>query len=868
MTKADWLDFFEAINGRSATEEEIAAALAAGEFQDDAPAVETAPVQEAPVQPAFASAQETLAQEAQPQPTFAGAQEAQQQPTFAGAQEAQPQAPFANAQAAQAQPSFAGAQTAPVQGVPNQAVQPQAGFANAQAGQQTAFANGQPLQPGQNVQFINGQAVVVPAQPSAFATTFKNYWTWLLNAWRRPADMTDYGKHNGWLNYIFLSLLTGLAFFAILSAVARKVVSSIVSTTNVLSSMFGSYGTDAYSSPVSSHTSSIGFGAFFASILAAFLFIFAFILAGFVTRKAIFRDPETTFLNSFDRFGRLTSLALPILLVTILLGAIGLVAFPGFLFYVVYFLFAIANLFTIVPVTTAWKADKFYQMILAALLNGVILSKFIGVFMATKEKWIDLFEKAVGRPPHVLEIEEGQKADFDLKAIKGISAMGLDQEATPSEPTEEVDEYDVAEEVFEDVPLGDEEETTPLETKELSPVSQADQGQTEKNSEAASKEAQAIWMKAFKTYVGRQPLPEEFLLGKSSGYDVSTIHQFISDGKAAKPAKPAMAKGKKILIIAGVVAAVLALASYGFGSYYYSRGQVAERYEAAAKKSFKDSLEYQVWSDTKKEIKTSEVKYTDTKSTQAYSKSQLLSGERMQKVGRQFLIFPKWRVVVDPGTVDLTVNTADLNVTINGVSYVTTDGNNYTAKLNHLYPGTYNFVASGKVNDQDITVSSEENVTSKTEVNLSVEYLSFTVKSNLKDGDLYVGGTKIGTLNSGKFDVNKVAVAGSSAVYVKKNFEDGSSIKTETLSIKKISEGQTVTLDADGVLDRDTADRLLTAAYGKFGSYASNHNTTPDGVSDIFLNGTDDSMYKDVTADIDRNTTGAKNRAAGSRSDW
>ena len=56
MTKADWLDFFEAINGRSATEEEIAAALAAGEFQDDAPAVETAPTQEAPVQPAFANA--------------------------------------------------------------------------------------------------------------------------------------------------------------------------------------------------------------------------------------------------------------------------------------------------------------------------------------------------------------------------------------------------------------------------------------------------------------------------------------------------------------------------------------------------------------------------------------------------------------------------------------------------------------------------------------------------------------------------------------------------------------------------------------------------------------------------------------------
>ena len=46
--------------------------------------------------------------------------------------------------------------------------------------------------------------------------------------------------------------------------------------------------------------------------------------------------------------------------------------------------------------------------------------------------------------------------------------------------------------------------------------------------------------------------------------------------------------------------------------------------------------------------------------------------------------------MVDPGTVDLTVNTADLNLTINGVSYGTTDGNNYTAELKHLYPGTYN----------------------------------------------------------------------------------------------------------------------------------------------------------------------------------
>ena len=102
--------------------------------------------------------------------------------------------------------------------------------------------------------------------------------------------------------------------------------------------------------------------------------------------------------------------------------------------------------------------------------------------MATKEKWIDLFEKAVGHPPHVLEIEEGQKSDFDLKAIKGISAMGLDQEVTSPELTEKIDESDVAEEVVEDVALDDEADPTLLETEELTPVSREDQTHTEEHS--------------------------------------------------------------------------------------------------------------------------------------------------------------------------------------------------------------------------------------------------------------------------------------------------------------------------------------------------------------------------------------------------
>lgn len=41
MNKEDWLDYFEAVNGRDPFAKEIAEALAAGEFQNDAVTAES-----------------------------------------------------------------------------------------------------------------------------------------------------------------------------------------------------------------------------------------------------------------------------------------------------------------------------------------------------------------------------------------------------------------------------------------------------------------------------------------------------------------------------------------------------------------------------------------------------------------------------------------------------------------------------------------------------------------------------------------------------------------------------------------------------------------------------------------------------------
>lgn len=48
--------------------------------------------------------------------------------------------------------------------------------------------------------------------------------------------------------------------------------------------------------------------------------------------------------------------------------------------------------------------------------------------MATKEKWIDLFEKVVGRKPTPAEFVKAKEVDFDLKQIKAIAGLDSDQQ--------------------------------------------------------------------------------------------------------------------------------------------------------------------------------------------------------------------------------------------------------------------------------------------------------------------------------------------------------------------------------------------------------------------------------------------------------
>ena len=394
MIKQDWLDYFEAVNGRSATEAEIAQALAAGEFQEEQAAQEASQFVGAPVAPdqanagfvaapevpeeaasQFANAPEAPAQETpqfaaapevpvQEAPQFAAAPEApvQEAPQFAAAPEAPvqeaPQYTAAPDAPAQEAPQFTaapeaqtfGAQPNSFQQAPQQ--QPQPGFgqpAPGQGFQQTPYP-GQP-QPGQGFQQAPypgqpqpGQAYY--AQPSQFGVAVGGYWNWFLSALKRPSAEYNTKALNGILQYVLTAFILTLATFF------------------TASGFTGGYGMD--------------FRAFMLTMISLFFSIYAFQVTGFFVRRVVLQDKEYSYGRSFEEFGRLSVYNLPLALLAFLTGLIKVYEFYGLVNYLIFLLFFVGTCYVVHQGLnkSSLKADKFLLLVASS-----IIMFFIAIFV-------------------------------------------------------------------------------------------------------------------------------------------------------------------------------------------------------------------------------------------------------------------------------------------------------------------------------------------------------------------------------------------------------------------------------------------------------------------------------------------------------
>ena len=345
MSKQDWLDYFEAVNGRSASAEEIAQALAAGEFQEEvvvpetpqAPefvAAPTAPVEEpvaAPQAPKFVAAPTAPVEEPVAAP---------QAPEFVAAPTAPVEEPVAAPQAPDfvAAPAAPAAPTAPTEEpvvAPVQEPAPQAAPANGPAFQQAPQqAYQQPTQAAYQQAPYQGQpGQPYPAQPSQFGVAIGGYWNWFLSALKRPTAVENPKALNGILQYVLTAFVLTLGTFF------------------TASGFTGGYGAD--------------FRAFLIILIMAFFNIYTFQVAGFFVRRVVLQDKEYSYGRSFEEFGRLSVYTLPISLFAFLVGLVKAYEFYGFLNFLIFFLYTVGTLYVVYQAlnNTKFKADKFILLV-------------------------------------------------------------------------------------------------------------------------------------------------------------------------------------------------------------------------------------------------------------------------------------------------------------------------------------------------------------------------------------------------------------------------------------------------------------------------------------------------------------------------
>ncbi|MGT2910337.1 DUF6574 domain-containing protein [Streptococcus cameli] len=175
MKQQDWIDYFEAVNGRSPEAHELEAARVAGEFEaEGTPTISETVEQQvptSPVQPQVQVAPETVSPQPQVTPV-------------------------------QPQPQAAQTQT---QQVPTQQTVPPGYQGNVQEGQQP------PLQFQQGPATGEQQLYTVQvAVPSEFSLFWKQFWIWLKASWQHPTVDRPTHKYNGVTVYGLLVFFTAL----------------------------------------------------------------------------------------------------------------------------------------------------------------------------------------------------------------------------------------------------------------------------------------------------------------------------------------------------------------------------------------------------------------------------------------------------------------------------------------------------------------------------------------------------------------------------------------------------------------------------------------------------------------------------------
>ncbi|HEM3682863.1 TPA: hypothetical protein U1D20_000313 [Streptococcus suis] len=309
MKKIDWIEYFEAVNGRAPEEAEILAALEAGEFEEEQVLENVT----------------ELATEVVEEPT----------------------------ESVQVHE--------PVQEVASQINQEPVNTPTPQVVVEQQSAQQSVQQP------------VQPAQPSAFGSFFNQFKVWVLSALKAPTSVAaETHKYNGWVSLALISFFAALTIYIPMNSITSGINGFTNQLSNNFSSLLnGQSGYDSYGYSVPQL--GIGLDILFKSFIGIFLIIFSTVFAGFVVKRYIYKEEKYTFTYTIEYYGRLFAVNAFLLAIAALAALLGLYTISGIASWMALTAMSAASVYAIANFKNSTKMDSFYRYILAIFVNGLIV---------------------------------------------------------------------------------------------------------------------------------------------------------------------------------------------------------------------------------------------------------------------------------------------------------------------------------------------------------------------------------------------------------------------------------------------------------------------------------------------------------------
>lgn len=355
-----------------------------------------------------------------------------------------------------------------------------------------------------------------------------------------------------------------------------------------------------------------------------------------------------------------------------------------------------------------------------------------------------------------------------------------------------------------------------------------------------------------------------------------------SSDQAQTVAKTPMSKKQKLIL--GLVAVLLCIA---FGSYfatknYYSQENQLKRMVETVQNKDVNQMEKLTFSAdpnytvTKKELKKYFDYYSQNEHKAAFSQliTQLKTKDNQNselvfvKKGKKLLLFDDFRWELKPRYITITANQKDMKLFLDDQEKETTDKNQFQTVWGPLTPAEYwikgELAGEKSETTIDLVQSSDSDLQQMSQVSLDFKKISFKLKSNILDAEVFLDDQKVGQLAAEEYEVKNQIWHQGMAVQLKKTLDDKSIIETKQQVITDSSfaadnydpesYSSMIELNFADIQGKSEVDYFLNGFYAAVSSYTGTY-TTYDAInkqkfSTYFTDGENNAEYQDFNTFI------------------